>query len=127
MVGVGNEYRRDDGFDSYVIAVLAERQTADPGLSGVELHTTDGEPTRLLDLWTGAELAVLVDVVRADHAGDRYELVLDDGDELATAPSAAHMRSAWAAPSHWAGSSGASRAASWCSPCPAPSSVSAPG
>ncbi|MGH3405779.1 MAG: hypothetical protein ACRDRJ_25285, partial [Streptosporangiaceae bacterium] len=31
---------------------------------GVELVVTDGEPTRLIEAWTGAALAVVVDAVR---------------------------------------------------------------
>jgi hydrogenase maturation protease len=33
---------------------------------GVELVLTDGEPTRLIEAWTGASLAVVVDAVRAN-------------------------------------------------------------
>lgn len=38
---------------------------------GVELVLTDGEPTRLIEAWTGAALAVVIDAVRADpsHPG----------------------------------------------------------
>lgn len=83
VIGVGNEYRRDDGFGLAVVARLADRRRADPGLTAVALATSDGEPARLLDLWTGTDLAVVVDAVRDgnDHGGHRYELVLD---ELAT-------------------------------------------
>lgn len=85
VIGVGNEYRRDDGFGPAVVAKLAERRGADPVLASVELVTSDGEPTRLLDLWTGADLAVVVDAVRdgGDHGGHRYELVLDEVAGLA--------------------------------------------
>ena len=85
VIGVGNEYRRDDGFGPLVIAELADRQIGDPRLAGVELRASHGEPTALLDLWTGAALAVVVDAVRdaGDHAGHRYELVLDHVDGLA--------------------------------------------
>jgi hydrogenase maturation protease len=85
VIGVGNEYRRDDGFGPAVIATLAELHRADPRLSAAHLAVSDGEPARLLDLWTGAELAVVVDAVRdgADHGGHRYELVLDEVAGLA--------------------------------------------
>jgi hydrogenase maturation protease len=80
VIGVGNEYRRDDGFGPAVVARLAELRQADPKLSTVDLVASDGESTRLLDLWTGADLAVVVDAVRdgCDHGGHRYELVLDE-------------------------------------------------
>jgi hydrogenase maturation protease len=85
VIGVGNEYRRDDGLGPAVVARLGELRATDPRLSTVELAVSDGEPTRLLDLWTGAELAVVVDAVRdgEGHGGHRYELVLD---ELASLP-----------------------------------------
>jgi hydrogenase maturation protease len=83
VIGVGNEYRRDDGFGPLVVAELARRRSADPRLSPVDLHVSDGEPTRLLDLWTGADVAVVVDAVRGGgQAGHRYELVLTDLDGL---------------------------------------------
>jgi hydrogenase maturation protease len=83
VIGVGNEYRRDDGFGPTVVARLAELGLGDPG-SGVTVAVTDGEPTRLIELWTGADLAVVVDAVRDghDHGGHRYELVLDQFAEL---------------------------------------------
>jgi hydrogenase maturation protease len=92
VIGVGNEYRRDDGFGPAVVARLAELRAADPRLASVELRASDGEPTRLLDLWTGTDLAVVVDAVRdgADHGGHRYELVLDELAELAGGATSSH-------------------------------------
>src|SRR5690606_9476655 len=74
VIGVGNPYRRDDGAGPAVIDGLRRRH-----LSTVELAECDGEPTRLLDLWTGAELAVVVDAVRAEPAR----------------PGSVHRRSVW--------------------------------
>jgi hydrogenase maturation protease len=59
VIGVGNPYRRDDGVGPAVVQRLRPR-----GLTGVTLAECDGEPTRLLDLWAGADLAVVVDAVR---------------------------------------------------------------
>ena len=86
VIGVGNEYRRDDGFGPAVLATLA----TGPLPAMVDLEISDGEPTRLIDLWTGADLAVVVDAVRdgADHGGHRYELVLDEVAGLAEGRSA---------------------------------------
>jgi hydrogenase maturation protease len=94
VIGVGNEYRRDDGFGPAVVAKLAELRTTDPRLLTVDLAVSDGEPTRLIDLWTGAELAVVVDAVRdgADHGGHRYELVLHELAGLAEDRSASSHR-----------------------------------
>ena len=61
VIGVGNEYRRDDGAGLAVVTSLRDRVPP-----GVELVLTDGEPTRLIEAWTGAALAVVVDAVRAD-------------------------------------------------------------
>jgi hydrogenase maturation protease len=63
VIGVGNEYRRDDGAGLAVVASLRDRVPP-----RVELVLTDGEPTRLIEAWTGASLAVVVDAVRADPA-----------------------------------------------------------
>jgi len=61
VIGVGNEFRRDDGAGLAVVASLRGRVPP-----GVELVLTDGEPARLIEAWTGAALAVVVDAVRAD-------------------------------------------------------------
>lgn len=60
-VGVGNVFRRDDGAGPAVIEALRGHPSP-----GVTLAVTDGEPARLIELWTGADLAVVVDAVRAD-------------------------------------------------------------
>ena len=74
VIGIGNEFRRDDGAGPAVIGQLRGRVPA-----GVRLVVTDGEPTRLIDAWTGAALAVLVDAVRAQppHPGQVHRFVVD--------------------------------------------------
>jgi hydrogenase maturation protease len=74
VIGVGNEFRRDDGAGPAVVARL--RDLAPPG---VELVTMDGEPTRLIEAWTGAALAVVVDAVRAEppQPGTVHRFVVD--------------------------------------------------
>jgi hydrogenase maturation protease len=59
VIGVGNEFRRDDGAGPAVVARLR-------GLApdGVRLVVTDGEPARLIEAWAGAALAVVIDAVR---------------------------------------------------------------
>jgi hydrogenase maturation protease len=64
VIGVGNEFRRDDGAGPEVIARLRALQPGDASLSGVTLALSDGEPGRLIDLWADARLAVVVDAVR---------------------------------------------------------------
>ena len=48
VIGLGNEYRRDDGAGLAVVTSLRGRVPPD-----VELVLTDGEPTRLIEAWTG--------------------------------------------------------------------------
>ena len=84
MIGVGNEFRRDDGAGPAVVGKLRDRVPP-----GVNLVLTDGEPTRLVDAWTGAALAIVVDAVRAQppHPGQvhRFEV---DGPHHGTGPAA---------------------------------------
>jgi hydrogenase maturation protease len=77
VIGVGNEFRRDDGAGPAVVDRLR-------GLvpSGVDLVITDGEPSRLIEAWTGAALAIVVDAVRVSgpqptRPGHVHRLVLD--------------------------------------------------
>ena len=74
VIGVGNEFRRDDG-----AGPGSFEQLRDLVSSGVGLVITDGEPTRLIEAWTGAALAVIVDAVRAEppHPGRVHRFVVD--------------------------------------------------
>lgn len=72
IIGIGNEYRHDDA--AGIIAVHRLRALDPPG---VEFADSDGEPTSLIDLWSGADLAVVVDGVSADgEAGRVYRIGL---------------------------------------------------
>lgn len=59
VIGVGNEFRRDDGVGPAVVDRLRGRD-----LPGVRLADCDGETGRLLELWDGADLVIVVDAVR---------------------------------------------------------------
>jgi hydrogenase maturation protease len=74
VIGVGNEFRRDDGAGPAVVASLRDRVPP-----GVDLVLMDGEPTRLIEAWTGASLAVVIDAVRAHPScpGRVHRFVLD--------------------------------------------------
>ena len=61
VLGLGNDYRRDDGLGPTVAREVAARGAAD-----VRASVSDGDPTRMLDAWAGADLAVLVDAVVSD-------------------------------------------------------------
>ena len=62
VIGIGNDRRRDDGIGPAVAAALAARQR--PGLRVVACGE---KPTEILEAWTGAELAVLVDAANGDN------------------------------------------------------------
>jgi hydrogenase maturation protease len=105
VIGVGNEFRRDDGAGPAVIARLRARQPGDASLGAVTLALSDGDPGRLIDLWDGARLTVVIDAVRdtalppghwrqltaaalaglADAAASSHGIALGDTVELARA------------------------------------------
>ena len=80
VVGVGNEFRRDDGAGPEVIARLRALQPGDEGLAHVTLALSDGEPGRMIDLWEGTRLAVVIDAVRDTTMppGHTCQLTVDD-------------------------------------------------
>ncbi|MFF5497411.1 hydrogenase maturation protease [Streptomyces aquilus] len=77
VIGVGNEFRRDDGVGWTVVARLRER----PLPPDTDLATCDGDPGRLIGLWEGARLAVVVDAAHAHPGtpGRVHRLELDAG------------------------------------------------
>jgi len=63
VIGMGNPMRHDDGVGPTVARRLS------PLVAGrAEVVVLDGEASRLLDAWEGAELAVVVDAVRSGAA-----------------------------------------------------------
>ncbi len=58
VIGIGNAYRRDDGLGLAVADEIAMR-----ALPGIRVHSGLGESSALLDVWAGAELAVVVDAI----------------------------------------------------------------
>ncbi len=87
VIGVGNEFRRDDGAGPAVVAWL--RGLVPPG---VKLVVTDGEPTRLIEAWTGAALAVVVDAVRAQppRPGTVHRFAVDRAGAAPARPASSH-------------------------------------
>ncbi len=87
VIGVGNEFRRDDGIGPAVVVRLRGRVPA-----AVELLVSDGEPARLIEAWSGAVLAVVVDAVRAAPAvpGRLHRLVLDAASPAEPYPVSSH-------------------------------------
>ncbi|GAA2348514.1 hydrogenase maturation protease [Streptomyces kunmingensis] len=68
VIGVGNDFRRDDGIGWAVVERLREHAERRPLPLGTVLATCDGDPGRLIGLWEGAGLAVVVDAAHA-HPG----------------------------------------------------------
>jgi hydrogenase maturation protease len=63
VIGIGNDFRRDDGVGIAVAQRIAERH-----LPGVRVVTGISEPTALLEAWTGARCAVVIDAVSAANS-----------------------------------------------------------
>jgi hydrogenase maturation protease len=74
LIGIGNVYRCDDGVGPALVTAIEPQCPA-----GVTLTISDGEPGRLLEAWSGAPLAVLVDAVLCDVPvpGQIHRSVLD--------------------------------------------------
>ncbi|MFF4255119.1 hydrogenase maturation protease [Streptomyces sp. NPDC001663] len=81
VIGVGNDFRRDDGVGWAVLAELRERAGERPLPPGTVLATCDGDPARLIGLWEGTDLAVVVDAAHAHPGtpGRVHRLELDAG------------------------------------------------
>ncbi|MET0728041.1 MAG: hydrogenase maturation protease [Acidimicrobiales bacterium] len=77
VIGMGNPFRRDDGVGLEVV-----RRAADDLPEGVPVVEVDGEPARLLEAWSGADTAVIVDSVRSDaSAGTVHRFEIRAGSE----------------------------------------------
>jgi hydrogenase maturation protease len=87
VIGVGSEFRRDDGAGPDVITRLRGQVPAE-----VELQVSDGDPARILEAWQGATLAVVVDTVLAEPAqpGRLHRLILDRGQPVPDSAVSSH-------------------------------------
>ena len=87
VIGVGNEFRRDDGAGLVVLGSL--RDQAPPG---VTMIAADGEPARLVEAWAGAPLAIVVDAVRArpPSPGAVHRFVVDRPGTSMARPASSH-------------------------------------
>ncbi|MGW3106490.1 hydrogenase maturation protease [Streptomyces sp. NPDC001100] len=81
VIGVGNEFRRDDGVGWAVVERLRERAGDGSFPPDTVFAACDGDPGRLIGLWEGAALAVVVDAAHAHPAtpGRVHRLELDAG------------------------------------------------
>jgi hydrogenase maturation protease len=73
VIGVGNPYRCDDGVGPAVIDLLKARRVADAVLT-----RSHGEAADLIEGWSGANLAILVDAIVAEpaHPGRVHRLAV---------------------------------------------------
>ena len=61
VIGIGNDFRRDDGVGLVVAAEIANRR-----LPGVRVMTAIGEPASILEAWSGVPLVVAVDAAMGE-------------------------------------------------------------
>ncbi|MFF3518342.1 hydrogenase maturation protease [Streptomyces sp. NPDC002573] len=61
VIGIGNEFRRDDGVGHAVIHLLRKRAEARPLPPGTVVQECGGDPGQLMDLWQDTGLAIVVD------------------------------------------------------------------
>lgn len=58
LIGVGNEFRSDDG-----VGILAARRIREKNFPGIVIVESDGEAASLLDAWAGMKTVVIIDAV----------------------------------------------------------------
>jgi hydrogenase maturation protease len=87
VIGVGNEFRRDDGIGPEVLSRLRGRTAG-----SVRLVVSDGEPARMIEAWAGAPLAVVIDAVLAHPPapGRMHRIVVDGAGGVAIRPVSSH-------------------------------------
>ncbi|GAA4989961.1 hydrogenase maturation protease [Kitasatospora paranensis] len=92
VVGVGNEYRRDDGVGCAVVAGLAALGAHGGLPGGPDLLLCDGDPARLIAFWEGADLAVVVDAAHArpSRPGRVHRLEVSGGRLHSEHPTSSH-------------------------------------
>ena len=60
VIGVGNEFRGDDG-----VGRIVARRLADRNPEGIVIHESSGEALSLMELWGDASRVILVDAAEA--------------------------------------------------------------
>ncbi|MFD7611611.1 hydrogenase maturation protease [Streptomyces sp. NPDC059828] len=92
VVGVGNDFRRDDGVGWAVVEKLRSRACFDALPSGTELRICGGDPVRLIEWWEGADLAVVIDAacVHPGHPGRVHRTELGARPPSRTATASSH-------------------------------------
>ena len=80
VVGIGNEWRGDDGAGIAVAHALGKR-----GCPGARVLAQDGDPAALLDALDGVELALIVDSTRSSAEPGTVRRLDPARDDLAAA------------------------------------------
>jgi hydrogenase maturation protease len=84
VIGIGNSYRRDDGVGLAVAGEIARREP------GVRVVTAIGEPGAILDVWTGAPIAVVVDAAMGERSTPGRIRRWTPGDDAESAVVSSH-------------------------------------
>lgn len=75
IIGVGNEYRGDDGVGRQVVRTIAEL-----GLPNVAIREESGEGAALIDSWGGYKRVFAIDATRSGNSpGKIHRLSANDG------------------------------------------------
>jgi hydrogenase maturation protease len=70
LIGIGNEYRSDDG-----LGILAAREILRRHLPGIRVVEQSGEGTRLMETWEGYHEVLIVDAICSGKAhGDVHRI-----------------------------------------------------
>jgi hydrogenase maturation protease len=60
IIGVGNEYRSDDG-----VGLIAAGRLAEKGISRLDIIATSGEGVALMELWRGIDDVIIIDAIQS--------------------------------------------------------------
>ena len=63
LIGVGNEYRSDDG-----VGLVALRELRNMGFPNTRYIESDGDGADLVEAWTNAEMVILIDAISSGAA-----------------------------------------------------------
>jgi hydrogenase maturation protease len=87
VIGVGNPLRGDDGAGPAVVEALRGRVPDD-----IVLAVSDGEPGRMLELWRGADTAVVVEALhlRPARPGELHTLTATEAASRGTGMASTH-------------------------------------
>lgn len=77
LIGIGNEFRRDDGAGVYIIREIRKR-----GYPGIEVVEHQGEGTDLIEHWAGFDRVIVFDAVTSGKVPGTVHHFNLPGDEI---------------------------------------------